>query len=81
MHQEEHLIIWYHLASMLYNAIVDTNIDSKDWLYTCPTLVVPIVVRVIEPIFPPLCLVDLAKSIVEKFNERTSINKERKSMD
>jgi hypothetical protein len=66
---------------MLFNAIVDTNIDSKDWLYTCPTLVVPIVVRVIEPIFPPLCLVDLAKSIVKKFNERTWINHERKSMD
>ncbi len=81
MHQEEHLVIWYHLANMLYNTIVGTNIDSKDWLYTCQTLVVPIVVRVIQPIFPPLCLVDLAKSLVEKFNERTWINQERKSMD
>jgi hypothetical protein len=66
---------------MLFNTIVDTNIDTKDWLYACPTLVVPIVARVIQPIFSLLCLVDLAKSIAEKFNEKTWINQKRKSMD
>jgi hypothetical protein len=63
---------------MLFNTIVDTNIDTRIGYILAQYLVVPIVVRVIQPIFPPLCLIDLAKSIVEKFNERTWINQEKK---